>query len=243
MEQQRILVELDCLIDTRIGTLSMLNEAAAAKLFGPKYWGRLDDDFEYLTEGAVTNEAYRKAYNERGLESLMRGTLTGMTLLLNGMVSNLESLRINTPFVDAVVVEVNIYPYLLTEEQCELYVTAILAYTGMETPVRIVRYAPQELSPSIIKARWEAVIMYDFDAWITLHWSSLLTYRIPKHSLITAARSANQRIDNESLKAAGIEKIHPFAAAEGCFMEFVGLDMLSILHFCAIPPPPPPEAA
>jgi len=235
MEKQRILVMLDALLDTRIATVSKLSESAAVGLLGPDYFERYHDDFGLLTKGVVSTEAYQAAYAARDLETLQRSQMTGIVVMLNKMVATLQIQRVNTPMVDEVTLEVNIWPYSLTSEQGEMYLTCIAAYIGMETPVTMVNIPPSALTPKAIAESWEAVILYDLDEWLKIHQEALIKFRIPRNTLIAPARSATGPLDLEELVRQGVTE-HPFATCERELAEFVGLDLIE-MKYCSLPPP------
>lgn len=238
MHEQRMLVFIDALLDTRIATLSRMAPEAAAELFSREqsmYWKRTDDNFEVMTNGAVTQAEYLEAYAKRDVATLKHSSMTSLVLLLSGMVASLDTLRNNTPTVTSVRVDLNMWPYRLTPEQTELYATCVSAYAGMETPINPVFVPIESVTPDNMRNQWEAVILYDLDEWVTHHLGSLTVNKIPRQTLIAPARSANEDVSPERLQKLGITE-HPFAVVEREFAPMIGLDLLDGKYFSAIPP-------
>jgi hypothetical protein len=60
-----VLMSLDCLLDTRLGTVLGMSKEAYDILLKTNYFDRNTDDFEAATGGVITNEEFQKAYAAR----------------------------------------------------------------------------------------------------------------------------------------------------------------------------------
>ncbi len=234
MSIKTFLVELDCLLDTRIGTVSRLNEAAAVNLLKSDYRLRKTDNFEELTEGLVTNADFRYAYEQRDVETLKASRCTNMVFLLKDLVDKVEGQRIDTPYADRVVVEVNVHPYNLDPAEEDALITAVMAYAGMETEVRVVNYSLGEITPGNIKDRWDAVILYEFNEWFKHHHETLKTVKLPANLMFAPALFVDRVPDAEEVKIEGLEGVDPFALLEMSLVERLKLELIEARFFSLV---------
>ncbi len=64
-----ILIELDALLDTRLGTISLMDEALARKMLDLDYPNRISDEFNLLSD-EIDMSVYNRAYADRDIETL-----------------------------------------------------------------------------------------------------------------------------------------------------------------------------
>jgi hypothetical protein len=118
MSQNRvetIYVDLDCLLDTRLGTLAKINPELASNALMNGYHERDEDIFE-----GVGVEDYRKAYEARDVDTLTLSVITGMFSFLHECVlAAFKRIQIDGIF-DAIQLEVNYWPYELDDEEVKV---------------------------------------------------------------------------------------------------------------------------
>lgn len=234
MSVKTFLVELDTLLDTRIATVSLMDPKAAVALLKNGYRDRQIDDFSALTDGVINNADYRLAYENRDVETLKESRCTAMVLLLKDLVDKIEVQRIDTPFTERVVVEVNIHPYKLTSVESDALVTAVMAYTGLETEVKVVDHTLSQLTPTAIKDRWDAVILYDFNEWFRIHCETLKTVKLPANLMFAPALYLKEVPKEEDVAVEGLEGVGPFALLEMSMVERLKLELIEPRHFSLV---------
>ena len=168
---QKLLVTLDSLLDTRVSTLSLVNQDWATRLLSADYLGRVSDEFQYLVADVDIN-AYRDRYRSRDIATLMHSIPTQMSFILNGVISigELEGLSDNPEF-DGIELEVNTYPYSeLTEEELDELSFAISARAGIYIKPKMVYIPYEKMTFDRIQLEgWTTIILYDFNEW----WESI----------------------------------------------------------------------
>lgn len=235
MIKQCVLVELDALLDTRLAVLSSLNQEGAVKaLESPEYYTRQIDDFEALT--GVTRAQFKEAYAKRDVEILKRSVMTVAPLMLNELIGRLEQDEAESPYVDSVEVAVNVWPYQLDDEELDGLNKSIMAYCGVETPVRMVNFHPMELAPAMIRTQFTGMIMYNFRDWFEYHKDAFATSKAPGLIILAPALWGEKIPAPEEYLAEGINpEISPFLLAEmaliDCFqLQLVQPAIFSIRH-------------
>lgn len=236
MASKNMLVELDCLLDTRISTVSLINEKAAVELLKPEYRKRTWDDIHTLTGGLVDNETFREAYDNRGVETLINARCTAIVVMLNHFLMELEDQSTDSPEFDSTRVDVNVYPYDLSSDEQEMLVTAVMAYAGIQTQVKVVRFPYAEITPKRLKDNYHAVILYDFDKWFSLHVEALEHVRIPRCTMLAPALYVKDPGD-EALEIEELPDKTPFEVLEMAVIERLGLELLEPRLFSLVEMP------
>ena len=126
-----ILVSLDCLLDTRLATVSKINLDIANKLLdGDDYHTRDQDVFV-----GIDKEYFKEVYKNRDIETLKKSSLTNIVPLLRHLVSKLKEQSIVRPFHDGGNIVVNMYPYKLTIDEQDEICAAIAVWMQGLAPV------------------------------------------------------------------------------------------------------------
>lgn len=173
---RRILIPLDVLLDTRLGTLQRINpEAAKVVINNPLYWERDYDNWTMLTNGLVTNEEFAKAYAERGGDN-SAATLNGSVesnlapflyqMLIEADINQMDGM---TRHMDEVGIAVNTAPYNLPLEARTDLVAIIQEKYGKELNVKLVDYPISELTIGCLAEEFSAMIIYEFAEWFRYH--------------------------------------------------------------------------
>ncbi len=228
---ETILVELDCILDTRLGTLAKMGVDTAVRALQNAYHTREHDVFE-----GVDTEEFKRAYRERNVETLQHSGLTLLSTMLRGLAQNLSEMAITRPYFDGVKIAVNTYPYQLNPELVEAIGKAVAVHVGSTAPVELVTISPQALTPTHVKANYAMLFMYDFQAWMEVHAQAFATTRLPDVSLIAPALYFGERPDQKTLQDLVRDAAHPFAAMTMLASGLVGLELIDIKYFSIIKP-------
>lgn len=235
-EVKRLLVELDCLLDTRLGTIERLHSPSAAKLYlGKEYYDREIDDWALLTEGVVSKTAFEESYRERDTKTLELSRPTRMLGFLSRLTRELDMAKITAPDVEKVEVSVNIYPYQLTPREREVLETLVYSYCSLGTEVKTTSLSYEEITPSLMRDSYDGVILYEFDRWFTLHAKELNTVLIPRNSLFSPALYIKPPEELFKEAPEEFEGISPFAQLEMSMIERLGLELLRAREFSILP--------
>jgi len=230
---KRLYVELDCILDTRLATISKIDQSVAKDLFNGSYKERNRDDFAFLTNGRVSNEEFIEAYKKRNVDTLQRARPTNILKLLFNIAKEIESQRIDMPDVERLIVEVNVFPYKLTDEEKDYLISTIMTFLTIGTEVKIIEYPMIRIDPLKIKDTWDAVIIYDFNGWFTLHGEKLSNVQLPRVLMFAPALYIKDPKElEEDIK--DNNGISPFTAMELGLVERISLELLKPKEFSII---------
>lgn len=183
---EAILVGLDELLDTRLGTIGLLDETVARKLAASDaYFEREVDEFD-----GINAVEYKIAYADRNARNLRNSVMTKLMFHLRQVVTQLKQQAISQPEHDAVRVDVNIHPYSLSDEEKDEFRRVMKYHLNGGVDIKVfeqdllsvdfINVSPEKLTPSHCKATYGAMYMYNPWTWLNLHTEALQTVRLPE---------------------------------------------------------------
>lgn len=185
MALKRIYLDVDSLLDTRLGVINMISPEAAKRLMqGEAYWDRENDDWEKLTGGLITNEQFKEAWASRGGNN-------SATVINGSVLSNLQPfiMRILTDDLinranqmgdemDDVGLTINVYPYAMSLDEMEDMRDIAEYLFGSTTHYEIINVPMEQLTVGLLADKFAAVVTYNFLEWIRMHYEDLAKARL-----------------------------------------------------------------
>lgn len=228
---QLIHVELDALLDTRIATLLRMNPDLVEQALMSGYRERVSDVWSEI--GLDVDQAeYDQLYRSRDVTTLKLARPTSIVPLLTDMTETLGRQAVEDPQIDKIGVEINVWPYEVSDLVMEAIEYAIKVWVSVDCEVTTVNYDRGSLTPELIDRNYAAVIFYDFDGWLAVHDRALVDKRIPTVSVIAPALYRNGRPE-EVVHDDG-SPVEPFAATELALVEYLTLVMKDATFFSLV---------
>tara|TARA_B100002019_G_scaffold137804_1_gene118737 strand:- start:177 stop:944 length:768 start_codon:yes stop_codon:yes gene_type:complete len=170
MSAKRILIDIDTLLDTRLGLLHTLNpEAVKRVVVNDRYWLRDYDDWEVLTEGLVTKSQFDDAWKQRTTDILQHSMMTSIFLPLESMLS-VHIQNSEEGISDGVLtVVVNEAPYQISDEVREGIQLAFQAHLSFPVSVIFINKTLKELDVGYVMDNFHQVFMYETHEWVSKH--------------------------------------------------------------------------
>lgn len=227
----RILVDLDALLDTRLGTMHLIDpDKAKALVVDDRYYLRLKDDFSDIV--GVDAATFAEHYAKRDVSTLQHSVVTNIAFVLAELVHKLEVRRSEIPNAPKPMVQLNIWPYQLNDHEREMMTNAVLCFSGIETRVDVVTIPPERLTMTMLRKSYAMVIMYDYVTWTRLHMTEMQSVQAPTVTLFVPALAAGDIPTSEQLEDMGINgRVDPFRLMEIAFAETIGLDAMPAYQF------------
>lgn len=226
----KISVELDCLLDTRIGTVALIDQALATEVLKNGYHDRIEDKFE-----GVDQKLYKELYANRNTDTLKVSTITTFLPLLRHLCDLIQEESISRPYHSGPEVDVNIYPYYMTDDLADAIGSAIMQWLGPLTPVNVVRVEPKDMTPQFCK-EYSLLVMYDPTEWVNLHLDGIVKKPLRDVSLYIPQILRNNTLTDEELKATVEEFMDPFAALDLFLKPIIDLTQLDAKFFSIFRP-------
>lgn len=231
-------IELDCILDTRIGTIARLSPLNAKLQLENNYRNRMQDIFEGLNMSA-----YKELYARRDQITLSMSFQTKMLQLLREIVSKLTEQSVKRPYHDGAKVVVNYWPYRLTPTEIKAYQANIFLGLGRICQVYMRSIAPEDLTPRYVKSNYSLLVLYDYDAWMSAQAKNFEKSRCPEIALFSPALFFKDELPKpEDIAALRAEGLDPWRGVEAAAAPLIELNLLDVEYFSAMDKPPPPPA-
>lgn len=228
-----ILIELDVILDTRLGVLYQHYPELIDNILSNGYHNRKIDKFSLLHKD-INDSLVQQSYAQRNKETLKISRCTNFVFITNQLTKTLEDQAITTPTVDTIDVSINIYPYSFTDEELVTLKDMVKYYIGVTTGVDIVNMPLAKITPQYLKDHYAAIAIYHFSDWLKIHHESLLKCRIPKVTFFVPALHDNSVPTDKELTFKDQGKIDPFMALEATLIEFMDVVVLDSRMFSVI---------
>lgn len=233
---QRLHVELDAILDTRLATAALINQQAAVDLMNRNYGYRLSDEMSLFTTH-LTDDQFRAAYAKRDVTTLMAARPTRIFTRLGEWIGKLEAEQDQgSPRVSAIEVEINVYPYELTDEERLLIAGAV--YSQLSTSVRVVCVSiplAKLTTEYIADAQYTALFLYNYQSWFdqTIGRTTVQPRRIETVTVVAPQIGPSEASIRESMARLD-EKLptkDPFIALEKMMSLIIALNFVSPEEF------------
>lgn len=231
INHKRLLVSLDSFLDTRLGTIAKYDLDAMNKLlFSGKYHTRDCDEFE-----VIDKDLYRALYKDRNVETLKKSVLTNMFSMLKQVLNTLELDGKRTPIPSKVSIDVNYYPYKLSENELKVMAASIANHLNDDSiDVRMITASPEEMTVEFCKSRYNVMVMYDYEEWLNLIGKQFDDMVMPEVYLFVPSIFVQDRPSDEKIKEITKESMHPMEALEFLAKPLVNLQLVDVKYFSII---------
>lgn len=235
MSLVRLLTELDAILDTRLSVVMQLDDEASVRLISnPAYYERAQDLMEPLC--GIDEARYQAAWLARDKSALMGAMVCNSLDLVNYAMREIEHRSITDPETDGAALDVNVYPYKLTDEEKRMYALSIAELVGYKCQVRMIDEPWGALTPAVIRERYAGMILYNYAEWMGAVSEKLFVLGIPRVTMVapmlvkelpTEARLAEL---SEQAKTA----MTPWRIGTYSVIQYVGLEYVETCHFCTV---------
>lgn len=183
--ESKIYIDLDSIIDTRLGTIATLNQAVASELLKQGvYWNRETDDMQTLTSGGVSQDAYMELYQNRTVDVLKVSYITGIFAPLTKLIAENEVARSSGAINKEISFEINLYPYEMELEEIEAFTSLFKYRLGVDCKVTYCSVSPALLTAKYLTDNYAAAFMYHFTDWIKVNLKNILERKHPDFTLV-----------------------------------------------------------
>lgn len=236
--------ELDCLLDTRIGTLARMDQDLARRVLKDGYLSRERDWFP-----GADMQQYQQLYQNRDKTTLAYSRPTACFDFLRSMIQihQVQELEYNAPIRFSNTVVVNIHPYRLTDDELREMGEVITFLLGGELRVELVSLSDEQLTPEYFKGKFALVVMYDLNRWLNTHYAfdpanmdmkTILGKLLPELTFFAPAIAFTAPpTEQEQAKLAelGKELAPPLQVYEQLCSLLVGANFIDVRYFSIVP--------
>lgn len=222
LEAKTLMVDLDSLFDTRLGTILKMGVDPYLKVIKDNYHSRLNDEFS-----VIDLERYKELYKARDVETLKHSQVTPVIDFIRSFVFEVVDESIHSPNKFKPKVLLNAYPYtgLSKEEEVEL-ISMLVNLTGEMADVELCYRDLTKLHPVYLKSNIAVYIRYDYVNWLE-HYicDKTLTDKVscPEVAMLGPAIAFNDIEEREIGEAV--------SSMEQLMAMFIGLNLMDVEMF------------
>ena len=162
----RILIDLDSLLDVRQGVLSRLmtdDKALADYVSSDAYNFREIDDFSSI----ANMQQYTAILNSRTKDIISSSTITYLFTVIKKKILDIEKRNIAHNETKRLELLVNVYPFKLSEKEQSTLVDVLFIKLKTEVYIRTIYIPPEQISPTFVRDNdIIELYIYDTHAWL-----------------------------------------------------------------------------
>lgn len=225
-----LLLDLDCLLDTRLGTLLNIDRDLCTRVItaGDSYFNRLEDRFETLSP-----EEFYGFYHRRNKLVLASSPMTRMVEFIQEFILGTIKNNYNSPFHFIPKILINTAPYKLNKNEQEQLHKSIVHYSDNKAIIEFINTPIAELTPKFINDNISLVLMYEYKDWLEIHSESKALEKCPctEVGLLVPSIYFNHMPGPQDQKKLQKHKMTPFEALEFLAKPFISLKVVKTSVF------------
>ena len=237
--QNKVLVELDALLDAILGTVAGYGQDHYEAVLSNDYINRSHNDISAFDPNIELSD-FKERFENRNVDTLTKSNLTEMVFFIQKLLGQFHKEAATEPLIKSPKVAVNTHPYVLDEAEQDELRKILASFWGIGVTIELVHIPLKSLTPKMIKGHWTQVIMTNFNHWIADHHKALLETPIPTVEVIAPIIHLSDSkeevdlslIDEEDRGA--FSKLTPEAALEAMLVEYVQLGLLPLKYFSVV---------
>lgn len=232
-ESFRILVDIDCLLDTRIGAASMLSPEHTAKVLGES-WSKRTKDSVILDGAPFSSQDYNTLLNSGSKDVLKHSLPTLMTNFIYGTIRDYDMEPTTGSSYNKHHVVVNLAPYSFSKEECDLLIEILESRIPNAESVTVTAVPLHLLTPAYLRStNVTHYIRYDLQTWLDMYVEILLGDPIPSifmHCPKLLVKEVSE-MDNPDEVSEALKSMSPYEAMELQFAMYVALRFIDAGYF------------
>jgi hypothetical protein len=227
-DTEDIYLDLDAIIDTRMGTLAKIDpKHAVAALDSGNYHKRMTDTF-----AGVSKEEFRQVYAERDLDTLRLSVLSNVVFFLRRLVKDSLVSSIMHQRVEKMCFTVNVWPYNFDDPGLvEMLIGCIRFHTYSTSSVRIISIPDEELTPDYCAKNFQIMIRYNWVNWMNKHKAFFEKRGIPNLTLVVPEMFYDEVPTEEDIHRLELRKHNPFKMTEEITAPLIRLKHMPVSLF------------
>lgn len=227
-----LLIDLDAMLDTRMGTLVDMHPDLSKILPINAYRHRKKDDWTTLTGGEITTEMFNERYAARDIYTLRRSIITGIIPIVITYIDSLTARFFRGVNVKSVNVDINTYPYILPGPIAESFKNCLRVLLPTYVSVGMGHFTPEKMTPEFLKNSYSGWATYEFHHWLNMHHESLLVHPINGVSVIIPKLFISELGDGVDM----FEDMDKHGLLEMTMEDFIHIEHIPVQDFCLVVP-------
>ena len=228
-KKQRILIELDALIDTRLGTVKRFWPRRINNSNLDEYHSR--DHIRIWDIFGIPKDKYLEHYNARDIDTLAFSFGTKLSVVLRALITTSIMKAETNPHIGQVEITLNLFPYVLNPEVQRAFLNVLddlLMVDDVDVVKQIITGVDfidtTVLSAGAIRNEFEGMIIFDLVEWLST--TNKLTAKEPAPTLTVYFAALLYEDDDEDRRKITEDNINPFKTVRKALAQHFLADAL-----------------
>lgn len=234
---KKLLVNLDTLLDTRLGALISINPDFAYDISSKDtYYNRQLDEFSSDKLGTLNKDIFKNFHTKNKQLCLRNSIKTKMPRFIFELLNTLSILNVDNPNKFATDVVINTAGFDLSQEQINVLCLNVSSQLLDKFNVTAQSIPDSELTVDLIKEKFFAMIMYDYTAWMQCHTNTLKDSALRDVRLYIPRLKFIRELSDDEREIFKGKTVDEFDIMQLALCSFIQLQFLPIDLYCAITP-------
>jgi hypothetical protein len=234
---KKVYLSADALFDLRQGTLAYIDlDYSIDVTTKPSYYNREEDLFESTTMGKLDKELYNRIRSERQDNIVRLSMTTAIFEFLLSLCAEYKKQAILTPFLSDIEIEVNLYPFVFSDNEKDEILKCILEKTSSSFNVTLVNLSPDDMSVEYVRNNYVAMIMYEYAEWYNAHVEAIQKTPLIEVGIYIPKLYFLKKPDEKDLVDFKKHNTNPFDFMAQALSAFTVIQYLPISFYCANTP-------
>lgn len=225
--KQNLLINLDSLLDTRLGVIYQRFPKRFRKLSLEAYTNRPHNRIWDII--GCTKEVWMSQWGLRDLGALESSRPTNLLLDLKNIIVSRYIQGKTSPVHCPLELTINIWPYQLDKSVAQGVIDAVRQWTFDDMLIKTVYISPTDLTPEHIKSHYQSLFLEDWVEWMTIHTNALKVTKLPVVVFNIPRYLHDER--EELVEAAFKNDVDPFAQLKRYLSDTMSLEWLDTRLF------------
>lgn len=230
----KIYVAIDCLMDMRLGALTLLDDKVAFEISTKdQYYLREEDLFSSPLRGVLSKEILNKLLKQKADLILRNSLRTKMHRFVHDLALTLKEQSRCTPYHTDMAIEVNVYPCTLTQLEGEALLEMLRITIGENFSISLVTKSESELTYRYVKENYRCMVMYNYYDWMNLYNQDIKKSPLKDTCFYIPKLYFGTPPTKEQLEELSKHNTNPFSFMEEAMKPLAPIQFLPIALYCA----------
>lgn len=230
---KKIYLDIAALFDLRQGAMAVVDPGfAVAVTTKPDYYIREVDVFSTAEHGTLSKDLLNELFVKFKKDILANSVTTKIPEFIKQLYAKLLGINAKQSVELGLSLDLNIYPFALTEAEQEILANSLYSKVGELLPVNIISVAPVNLSIEQAGDSYIGMIFYDYGGWINSHEKTFSAGKLSNTTLYVPRLYFNGKPKESDLAEFNSRQIDPFEMWERTLTAFVKINYIPIAFFC-----------
>jgi len=225
----KVMLMLDAVIDTRLGTLNILDAEAVVGMNPPDYLLRTRDEFPFI---GIDTDLFNVAYKNRDIYTLHSSMMTGILPIVQNAIHQYTTM-INPTRNGPLELDLNLYPYNIDSESARVMADLVEFKMGGIVKVNPVCIPYSSMTLAYLANNYHTVVIYDWVDWACANEQSFRSESAPAVTMVAPDILRGEKLPEnptDEIRAA-FKVAHPTAYMEFALADYIGLSFESVSFF------------